>query len=118
MGFEVYTTIPAPFRLGTNVDYIKTEIEEYQRVDIGSGYFGILFQNLITKSWHMGLEDCGALVGTNKSRAKLIATVKKDVSGGYLNQRLKWVNNKCSEPVSWNKMNGSGDSGNKKRNES
>ena len=82
MGFEVYTTMPAPFRMGGTVDYIKTEIEEYQRVDIGSGYFGFLFQNPSTKGWHMALENCGALIGSKQSRAKLIAMVKKDVSGG------------------------------------
>ena len=82
MGFEVYTTISAPFKMGGTKDYIKTEIEEYQRVDIGFGYFGFLFQNSSTKGWHMALEDCGALIGSKQSRAKLIAMVKKDVSGG------------------------------------
>ncbi|MHA1169741.1 MAG: hypothetical protein ACTSRU_18080 [Candidatus Hodarchaeales archaeon] len=82
MGFEVYTTISAPFRMGGTKDYIKTEIEEYQRVEIGAGYFGLLFQNPSTKGWHMALEDCGALIGSKQSRAKLIAMVKKDVSGG------------------------------------
>jgi hypothetical protein len=82
MGFEVYTKMPTPFAFGGTHVFIKTDIEEYQRIDIGASYFGILFQNPITKSWHIALEDCGALIGTQKSRTKLISTVKKDVSTG------------------------------------
>lgn len=82
MGFKVYTKMPTPFALGGLHTFIKTEIEEYERIDIGAGYFGILFQNKINKGWHLALESCGALIGTKKSRAKLISTVKKDVSTG------------------------------------
>lgn len=83
MGIEVYTIMPAPFRMGgTLEDYLKTEIEEYKRVDIGAGYFGILFHNPHTDNWHMALEACGALIGTNKSKAKLIKQVKGDVESG------------------------------------
>ena len=85
MKFEVYTSMPTPFRLGGSEGYIKTTIEEYERVHIGSGYFGILFQNPYNKAWHMALEDCGALIGSDKSRAKLIKRVKNDVSGGDIN---------------------------------
>jgi hypothetical protein len=93
MTVDVYTIIPAPFRMGgTLEDYIYTTIEEYERVDIGSGYFGILFQNPHTNAWHMAIEDCGALIGTLKSRAKLIKQVKSDVASGtpeILEQQLK-----------------------------
>jgi len=83
MSFEIYTSFSTPFRIcGPTESYIKTNIEEYQRVEIGAGYFGILFQNPFTKRWHMCLEDCGALIGTKQSRAKLINKVKKDVSQG------------------------------------
>jgi len=79
---KVYTEIPTPFRLGTTVGYIKTDIEEYERIGIGHGYYGILFKNVVADLWHMAQEDCGALIGSDKSKAKLINSVKKDVSGG------------------------------------
>ena len=83
MGIEVYTEIPTPFRIaGPSYSPIKTEIEEYERVDIGTGYYGILFHNDSANLWHMAQEDCGALIGTDKSRAKLIKSIRKDVSGG------------------------------------
>ena len=82
MKFEVYTSMPTPFRLGTSESYIKTTIEEFERIKIGSGYFGILFQNPYNKAWHMGLEACGALIGSDKSKAKLIKRVRSDVSSG------------------------------------
>jgi hypothetical protein len=83
MGFEVYTEIPTPFRVaGPSYSPLKTEIEEYERIDIGAGYYGILFHNDHVNLWHMAQEDCGALIGTSESRAKLIKSIKKDVSGG------------------------------------
>lgn len=83
MGFEVYTEIPTPFRVaGPSYSPLKTEIEEYERIDIGGGYYGILFHNKSVNLWHMAQEDCGALIGSDKSRAKLIKSIKKDVSIG------------------------------------
>jgi hypothetical protein len=82
MIFEVYTSMPTPFRLGASESYIKTTIEEFERIDIGFGYYGILFQNPYNKAWHMGLEVCGSLIGSDKSRAKLIKRVRHDVSSG------------------------------------
>ena len=83
MSVKVYTIISAPFRMGgTLEDKIYTTIEEYERIDIGFGYFGILFKNPYTDGWHMALEACGALIGSNKSRAKLIKQVKGDMVSG------------------------------------
>lgn len=83
MSIKVYTILPEPFRMGGKLEsYIYTDIAEYERIDIGRGYFGILFQNTHTQYWHIALEDCGALIGTNKSRAKVINAIKKDVSDG------------------------------------
>jgi len=79
---KVYTEIHTPFSFGAKYAYIKTEIEEYQRIDIGKGYFGILFKNPSRKLWHIVQEDCGALIGTNKSKSKLIKSVLNDVASG------------------------------------
>ena len=82
MAIEVYTLLPTPFGFGRKYAYIKTEIEEFERIDIGAGYYGILFKNEPKNLWHMAQEDCGALIGTNKSRAALIKQVKGDVASG------------------------------------
>jgi hypothetical protein len=79
---EVYTKVPTPFSFGGTHVFIKTEIEEYERIDIGRGYYGILFKNNHTKEWHMTQEDCGALIGSNISKAKLIKRIKDDVGNG------------------------------------
>lgn len=82
MSFEVYTSMPTPFRLGGSKGYIKTTIEEYERIYIGAGYFGILFYNKTANLWHMALEACGALIGSKKSKTSVIKMVKGDVAGG------------------------------------
>ncbi len=79
---EVYTVTPTPWALGGTTAKIKTIIEEYERISIGKGYYGILFKNPIKNLWHLALENCGALIGTHKSRAILIKGVKKDVEDG------------------------------------
>ena len=78
MGIEVYTMLPTPFRMGASETPAKTVIEEYERVDIGKGYFGVVFKNPTKKLWHIALEDCGALIGTMESRAALIKRTKND----------------------------------------
>ncbi len=82
MGVKVYTSVPTPFRFGASEGYISTEIQEYERMAIGFNYYGILFLNPHTNAWHMVLEDCGALIGTDASRSKLINRIKDDVSTG------------------------------------
>ena len=83
MGIEVYTEIPTPFRIaGPSYSPLKTEIEEYERVHIGDKYYGILFHNDHANLWHMAQEDCGALIGTDHSKTKLVRRVRGDVSGG------------------------------------
>lgn len=76
------TIMPTPFSFGGTHRYIKTSIEEFERIDIGLGYFGILFKNPVSKQWHLCLENCGALIGTDKSRANLIKRIKNDVETG------------------------------------
>ena len=85
--------MPQPFRMGGKLEQdIYTVITEYERLAIGSGYFGILFKNPHTKEWHMAQEDCGALIGTNKSKTALIKMVKVDVASGdvkIMHQQIK-----------------------------
>jgi hypothetical protein len=61
---------------------IKTNFEEFERIDIGKGYYGLLVKNPVKKLWHMVQEDCGCLIGTHKSKASLIQLVKNDVETG------------------------------------
>jgi hypothetical protein len=89
---KVYTEVPTPFRFYSSVGFIRTEIEEYERISIGHGYYGILFKNIVADLWHMAQEDCGALIGSDKSKAKLIKSVKQDVKGGspkLMKQQIK-----------------------------
>lgn len=80
---EVYTEMYTPFAIGGNLrKNIKTDIQEYERVDIGKGYFGIVFKNPKTKTWCLALECCGALIGSDKSKKNLIEGIKKDVETG------------------------------------
>jgi|GEM_PF-6538935 len=83
MGVEIYTMMATPFRMGGAMEGpVKTLVEEYERVNIGKEFFGILFKNPKKKLWHIGLESCGALIGTMESRAAVIKTTKNDVESG------------------------------------
>lgn len=80
---EVYTYRSNPFRIaGRQYDTIKTEIEEYRRISIGKGYFGILFKNTEKNLWHIAIEDCGAIIWTDKNKEDGIKKVKDDVETG------------------------------------
>ena len=79
---EVYTVMSTPFAFGGLNCEVKTDIQEYERVDLGKGYFGIVFKNPNTKQYHLALECCGALIGSDKSKATLIKRVKNDVETG------------------------------------
>jgi hypothetical protein len=79
---EVYTRMSTPFAMcGTHI-FIKTDIQKYEKIDLGKNYFGILFKNSNSKLWHMALENCGALIGSDKSKTKLVKRTKDDVSSG------------------------------------
>lgn len=82
METEVYTIMSTPFAFGGTHVFIKAKIKEYERIDIGQKYFGVVFKNPHTKNWHLALECCGALIGTDKSKSKLIKDVKKDIETG------------------------------------
>ena len=80
---EIYTLRYSPFVMGGPTTFpIKTEIGEFERVPIGQGYYGLLVENPVKRLWHMVLEDCGAVIGTNKSKARLLKGIKNDVNTG------------------------------------
>jgi len=79
---KVYTWKPEPFMHGGTGRFVATNIEEYERVDIGLGYYGIVFRNPVHKQWHLALEDCGALIGSGAAKAGAVKSVKKDVETG------------------------------------
>ena len=80
---EVYTFVSNPFRMGgRQYDTIKTEVEEYERIKIGRGYFAIIFENKLKGLWHIALEDCGALIMTDNNKEGGIRKVRGDVETG------------------------------------
>lgn len=79
---EVYTFVSAPFRIAGKWDIVKTEVDEYERVNIGKGYYAIVFNNPIKDLWHIALEDCGALIMTDNNKEGGIRKVKGDVETG------------------------------------
>jgi len=93
---EVYTCSPNPWKFGGTHDIIKTHIEEYERVKIGKGYFGILFMNPIKLLWHISLEQ-GAIIGTSKSKAALLKRIRRDVQTGDENLMEQQVERSISE---------------------
>lgn len=77
---KIYTYCNNPFRMGgPQYDVIATEIQEYERVDLGKGFFGVVVKNSVKKMWHIADEVSGALVGTDKSRKALIKKTIADV---------------------------------------
>lgn len=79
---EIYTYRSNPFGFGKSYDIMKTKVCEYERISIGKGYFGLIVKNPCKELWHMVEENCGAIIGTNGDRGKLIKQVKDDVEAG------------------------------------
>jgi len=82
MSVKVYTWKPEFMLFGAKGQFVATSINEYERVDIGCGYFGLVFQNPHTSRWHVALEGCGALVQSAKTKKGVISKVRKDVETG------------------------------------
>lgn len=79
---ELYTISYTPFALGGNLQRpIKTIVNEYERVAIGLGYYVLVVKNTQKKLYHAVLEDCGAVIGTDTSKMKLVKAIKQDVAG-------------------------------------
>ena len=72
--------------LGGKGRYIATTIEEYERVDIGAGYFAYIFKNPQKNIWHIAQADCGALIGADSTKSRLLKKTRKDVEGGDLKE--------------------------------
>ena len=79
MTIRVYTWRTEPFALGGLGRHIAANLEEYERVDIGKGYYGIVFPNRGRDCWHLALENCGALVQSGYDRNQVIALAKADI---------------------------------------
>ena len=98
---EVYTHCTNPWKFGGTHDIIKTRIEEYERVDIGKGYFGIIFMNPVKLLWHISLEQ-GAIIGTSKSKAALLKRIRQDVQTGdkkVMEQQIEKSINECDQAM-------------------
>lgn len=81
-GIKIYTWKDEPFSFGGKGRYIGTEIQEYERIDLGKGFFGLLVRNPYKKPFHMVDEISGALVGSAPTRLAVIKRVRKDVGEG------------------------------------
>jgi hypothetical protein len=67
---------------GPQHDIIKTNVENYERVELGKGYFGVVVKNPVKEAFHLAEETSGALIGSDVRKMNLIKKVKKDVSTG------------------------------------
>lgn len=76
---EIFTFISNAFQFGGTGKWSKTEVEEFERISLGKGFFGILVKNPIKKLWHLAEESSGALVGTSSDKESMIKSVKKDI---------------------------------------
>lgn len=79
---HVYTLASNPFRFGATHDLVKADIDEYERVHIGKGYYAIVFYNPVRSIYHIALEDGGALIGTDMDKVILINRIKREVAEG------------------------------------
>lgn len=80
---EIYTFSSNPFRMGgPQFDIIKTNVEEYERINIGKGYFALIVKNPLKNLWHFVLENCGAIIWTDNNKEGGIKKVKSDVETG------------------------------------
>jgi len=80
---EIYTYSSNPMRMGgRQYDIIKTNVENYERVELGKGYFGVVVKNPVKEAFHLAEETSGALIGSDAKKMNLIKKVKKDVSTG------------------------------------
>jgi hypothetical protein len=81
-GVRIWTLVYNPFNFGPVNTPTATEIDEYERIAIGKGYYGLLVYNRIKNLWHLAEEISGAIIGTNKSKTRLVNRVKIDVKSG------------------------------------
>jgi len=77
---KIYTYKNEPFMLGPPLHRpIATEIEDYELINFGKGYVGVLVKNTEKERWHMCLKDCGAMIGTNTNKTALISQIINDI---------------------------------------
>jgi uncharacterized ubiquitin-like protein YukD len=80
---EIYTLHYNPWVFGGSVwQTIKTEVEVFEKISLGKGHYGLLIKNPVKDLWHIAEEKCGAIIGTDKSKVRLIKKTKKDVLTG------------------------------------
>lgn len=81
---NVYTIKNNPFSLGISYTPIRTTIKagSFEIITLGRGYSGYIFQNPISKYWHVAELTSGALVGHGQTREEAINLVRNDVETG------------------------------------
>lgn len=104
---EIYTRELTPFAMGGPLcRNIKTRVEEYEVIKLSDSITGILVKNSAKKIWHLAEQSCGAIIGTNKSKSKLIKQVKNDVSKAskkVMAQQMEQGKNDCKGAMSVNR---------------
>lgn len=77
----IYTFSQNALTFGKKPESIKTNIEEYARVVLGKGIFGILVRNPIKPDlFHLAEEQSGAIVGTGATAEEVVTSVKQDIA--------------------------------------
>ena len=97
---EIYTWKPEPFMHGGVGRFVKTEIEEYSRVKLAEGVYGLVFRHPKLKQWHVASEDCGALVQHARTKDGAISQAKKDIATGdmdVLKEQIKKGKEDCAQ---------------------
>lgn len=80
---KIYTYKYEPFMMGGNLHRpIATEVEDYEVINFGKGYTALLVKNPVKEKWHICLDGCGAMIGTDEDKETLVARVTEDIAGG------------------------------------
>lgn len=82
MEVEIYTIQNTPFALGGTHRLVKTTLNEFEVVELGQGFTGILVKNPQKRLWHIAEQTSGALVGTKSTKKAVKQMVKNDIAQG------------------------------------
>ena len=88
----IFTFSQNALTFGKKPETIKTNIEEFARVSLGKGIFGILVKNPIKPDlFHLAEEQSGAIVGTGATAEEVVASVKQDIAATDIDMILAQI---------------------------
>lgn len=96
----IWTNIRNPFLLGVEFLYIGTDIpSECDKILLSKGYYGIIVKNPIRRCYHIAESITGEIIGSAKTRKKVIDRVLLgvEISDSWImmimKQQVEWVKN-------------------------